>query len=253
MNQPTAPESAPLPVISPDPLLSPTSILDCDHPQISQLVRARSWTDLPEFERIGAIYTFVRDEIDFGYNADDDIAASRVLADGFGQCNTKASLLMALLRGSGIRCRFHGAAIHKLLQQGIVNGLFYRLAPDEILHSWVEVEYNGRWVGLEGVIVDRVYLDGLRETFPDRREDFLGYGVGTTTLGDPPIEWDGSDTEIQMTALSSDHGVFDDPDSFYASIGTNLSGARRTLYRLVVRRWMNRNARSIRRRSPNNS
>ena len=70
MNQPTAPESAPLPVISPDPLLSATSILDFDHPQISQLVRARSWTDLPEFERIGAIYTFVRDEVDFGYNVD---------------------------------------------------------------------------------------------------------------------------------------------------------------------------------------
>ena len=249
MNQRQARNDGSLPLVSPDPLLSATPILDFDHPRIAGLIRARAWTELPEFERIGAIYTFVRDEVDFGYNADDDIPASVVLADGFGQCNTKASLLMALLRGSGIRCRFHGAAIHKRLQQGIVNGPFYRLAPDEILHSWFEVRHDGRWVRLEGVIIDSVYLDGLRAMFPDQSGSFLGYGVGTSRFSDPPIDWDGRDTEIQMIGMSSDHGVFDDPDSFSAMIGTNLGGARRVLYRMVVRRWMNRNTRAIRRGS----
>ncbi|MDP2808518.1 MAG: hypothetical protein Q8O34_00025 [Rhodocyclaceae bacterium] len=32
-----------------------------------------------EFERIGAIYRFVRDEIAFGYNQRDDLPASRIL------------------------------------------------------------------------------------------------------------------------------------------------------------------------------
>ena len=44
-----------------------------------------------EFERIKSIYGFVRDDILFGYNIDDDISASRVLSDGYGQCNTKHS------------------------------------------------------------------------------------------------------------------------------------------------------------------
>lgn len=42
----------------------------------------------------------VRDDIVFGYNIDDEIPASKVLADGYGQCNTKGTLFMALLRAS---------------------------------------------------------------------------------------------------------------------------------------------------------
>lgn len=232
-----------------EPLLEASAIVDVGHPSIVELITTRGWRDLPEFERIGAIYSFVRDEIEFGYNIDDDRPASGVLADGYGQCNTKSTLLMALLRGSGIRCRFHGAAIHKSLQKGVVNGLFYWLAPDEIVHSWVEVEHDGQWVRLEGVIIDGIYLDGLRATFPDQPGDFLGYGVGTTTLADPPIDWNGADTEIQMTGVSADHGVFDTPDQFYAEVGTNLSGVRAVLYRNIVRRVMNHNARKVRSRS----
>ena len=52
-----------------------------------------------------------------------------------------------------------------------------------------------------------------------------------------------------MTGVSADHGVFNDPESFYATIRTNLTGVRRVAYRLVVRRWMNRNARTMSSRS----
>ncbi|MFT5529960.1 MAG: transglutaminase-like putative cysteine protease, partial [Alteromonadaceae bacterium] len=45
----------------------------------------------------------------------DDISASDVLADGYGQCNTKGNLLMALLRGLGIQCRFQGFTIDQQL------------------------------------------------------------------------------------------------------------------------------------------
>ncbi len=61
-----------------------------------------------EFERIKAIYNYVRDDVLFGYNIDDGISASKVLADGYGQCNTKGTLFMALLRACNIPCRVHG-------------------------------------------------------------------------------------------------------------------------------------------------
>ena len=96
----------------PDPLLAPTRLLDFDAEPIAKLIQDRNWPSMTTFERIGAIYDFVRNEIAFGYNRADDIAASQVLADGFGQCNTKGTLLMALLRGVGIRCRLHGFTIH---------------------------------------------------------------------------------------------------------------------------------------------
>lgn len=223
-----------------------TPMLDLHHEAIQDLITQRGWSDLGEFDRIGAVYRYVRDEIAFGYNASDDLPASAVLADGYGQCNTKATLLMALLRGTGVPCRFHGASIHKRLQRGVVTGILYRLAPDQILHSWVEVLVDGRWVRLEGVIIDRPYLDGLRTRFPDHQEDFLGYGVGTTALSAPNIEWNGDDTEIQMTGLSADHGTFTAPDLFYRRMGTNLTGAKAWIFRHIARHRMNRRVERIR-------
>lgn len=228
--------------------LASTRLLDFDHPALATLVRERRWAELPVADRIGAVYDFVRDEIRFGYNTSDDLPASRVLADGLGQCNTKTTLLMALLRAVGVACRFHGATIGKRLQKGIVNGLFYRLAPDEILHSWAEVLVDGRWIALEGVILDRAYLDGLRARFDGPRGAFLGFAVGTNDLANPSIEWRGDDTYIQRTGVHRDLGIFDDPDAFYSRHGANATGLRGVVFRLLVRRAMNRNVAKLRRR-----
>ena len=81
-----------------DSYLTATRLLDFDSPSISNLVRDRGWHDLARVDRIGAVYDFVRNVIAFGYNRVDDIPASAVLTDGYGQCNTKGTLLMALLR-----------------------------------------------------------------------------------------------------------------------------------------------------------
>lgn len=226
--------------------LQATRLLDVDDPGIQELVAARGWRSLPERERIGAIYDHVRDEIAFGYNAADDIPASAVLADGYGQCNTKTTLLMALLRAAGVACRFHGATIHKRLQKGVVPALFYPVAPDSIVHSWAEVFFDGRWVGLEGVILDAAYLDGLRTRVHPGGGSFLGYGAGTDDLDAPPILWEGTDTAIQATGINHDFGAFDDPDAFYDRHGSNLSGPKALLYRHAVRHAMNRNVAAIR-------
>lgn len=202
--------------------------------------------ELPERARIGAIYDFVRDEILFGYNPSDDIPASAVLADGYGQCNTKTTLLMALLRASGIGCRFHGATIDKRLQQGVMAGLLYRLAPSSIIHSWAEVFVDGRWVGLEGVILDRAYLEGIRASIRQDGGPFLGYAVGTDDLANPPIQWAGTDTRIQATGVTQDFGVFDDPDTFYLAHGVNARGIKGWLYRRLMRNAMNNRVMAIR-------
>ena len=70
----------------PSSLLRNTPLLDTQHPDIERLVAERRWRALPMRERIGAVYDFVRDEIAFGYNEADDLPASRILADGHGQC-----------------------------------------------------------------------------------------------------------------------------------------------------------------------
>ena len=229
-----------------DTNLKTTPLLNYEDPSIQKLITDRDWMSMTEDDRIGPIYDFVRDEIDFGYNSSDDLPASTVLADGYGQCNTKTTLLMALLRGAGIPCRFHGATIHKELQKGVVQGLFYRIAPESIIHSWAEIHIDGRWVGLEGVILDAPYLDGLRETVAKDGGAFLGYGAGTENIEDPPVAWCGTDTAIQATGVNRDFGIFDDPDSFYRQHGANLSGLKALLFKAVIRHRMNRKVESIR-------
>ena len=98
-------------------------MLDYSNSSIQELIKSRGWKEIEDFERIKSIYNFVKDEILFGYNMDDDIPASKVLSDGYGQCNTKGTLFMALLRACDIPCRVHGFTIDKKSQKGAMTGL----------------------------------------------------------------------------------------------------------------------------------
>lgn len=112
-----------------DRYIQETNMLDYSDIHIQNLIQNRGWLELSDFDCIKAIYNYVRDEIPFGYNIDDSIPASKVLADGYGQCNTKGTLFMALLRACNIPCRVHGFTIDKKLQKGAMTGLVYRSAP----------------------------------------------------------------------------------------------------------------------------
>lgn len=159
--------------------LQATTMLDYQQPAIQQLIEQQGWRQLPAAEQINAVYLYVRDQIRFGYNRDDSLPASRVLADGYGQCNTKGTLLMALLRALGIPCRFHGFTIFNQLQKGAIPGYLFFLAPAKILHSWVEIYHQGRWLEIEGYIIDQPYLSRIQQRFADQCEAFSGYGIAT--------------------------------------------------------------------------
>lgn len=224
--------------------LNETPLLDFRANTIQSLVATRGWSDLTAYDKIGAAYDYVRDDIQFGYNADDALPASRILADGYGQCNTKATLLMALLRAVGISCRLHGFTIDKGLQRGVVPELVYPLAPRNILHSWVEVQYEGAWVDLEGFILDQGILRSLQTHFQGRK-NLCAYGAGTSNLTAPDVTWRGESTYIQRSGINHDFGVFDAPDAFYQT-HRQLLGMRGFIYRRVIRHWMNRRVANIR-------
>lgn len=220
-------------------LTAATPLLDYGSAPLQSLLWDRSWRERDLYGRIGAAYTFVRDEIAFGYNEADDLPASRILADGIGQCNTKSTLLMALLRAMDVPCRFHGFTIDKALQKGAITGVAYLLAPASIIHSWVEVWYDDRWVNLEGFILDRPYLTALQKCFAGHTGPFCGFGAATPNLQNPGVDWCGTDTYIQRDGINRDLGIYDSPDEFYARHGSNLSGLKRALFKRVVRHWMN--------------
>lgn len=227
--------------------LQATPLLDYHHPTLVRLICERHWSDLvAPYDKIAAIYAFVQNEIAFGYSETDHLPASQVLQDGYGQCNTKGTLLMALLRSVGIACRLHGFIIEKTLQKGALTGLAYLLAPRHIPHSWVEVCYQGHWVNLEGFILDTCYLASLQCMFPQVEGSFCGYGVATTSFRNPPIDWQGQDTFIQKEGITHDYGTFNAPDDLSHQHSGNLSGIRQLLFKYVVRKRMNATITQIR-------
>lgn len=226
--------------------LQETKMLDFSHKSIQRLIAERNWHNLNEFERIKAIYNFVRDEIKFGYNVSDKIKASKVLKDGYGQCNTKGTLFMALLRGVGIPCRVHGFTIDKKLQKGAMTGIVYKNAPNNVFHSWVEVLYLDTWYNLEAFILDREYLTKLQKRFPECSEAFCGYGVAVKDFHNPVIDWNANDTYIQSEGINQDFGVYDSPDELLKEHGQEMSKCKELMYRLIGRRLMNRNVKKIR-------
>lgn len=234
------------PEITSDIYTKATTILNFEHPKIQNLIDSRGWRSLNDYEKIRVTYEFVRDEILFGYNKSDDIPASEVLSDGYGQCNTKGNLFMALLRALDIACRFHGFTIDQKLQKGAIPSFIFWLAPKYIIHSWVEVFYNGKWINLEGFILDKTYLNAIKSKFPEEKEYFCGYGVATKCLSSPQVDWTGKDTYIQKEGIHDDFGVYDSPDEFYTKYGTNLSGIKKWLYQNYFRHMINRNVSRLR-------
>ncbi|MBQ5311619.1 MAG: transglutaminase family protein [Oscillospiraceae bacterium] len=228
-----------------DRYLEKTAMLDFDNDDIQKLIQQRGWRSMGEYERIRAIYDFVRDEILFGYNTDDGIPASKVLKDGYGQCNTKGTLFMALLRACGVRCRVHGFTIDKKLQKGAMTGFVYKNAPDDIFHSWVEVCCEGKWYELEAFILDTAYLRQVQSAF-DCEGGFCGYGVAVSDLRSPVTEFDRNDTYIQSRGINNDFGVYDSPDELLKEHHQTLTPCKSFAYRHIGRHLMNRNVKRMR-------
>ena len=220
--------------------LEETPMLDFSAATIQQLIQQRRWKESDTYRRIQEIYLFVRDEILFGYNVDDCIAASKVLADGYGQCNTKGTLFMALLRGVGVPCRVHGFTIDKRLQKGAMTGIVYKNAPQEIFHSWVEVYLENVWYELEAIIIDKVYLMQLQKRNPNCKGAFCGYGVAVKDFQNPVIDFRRNNTYIQSAGIRQDFGIYASPDDLLREHHQEMSALKAFLYRNLGRHLMNR-------------
>lgn len=229
-----------------DRYLKETRMLNYSDERIQRLIKDRKWKNADEFKCLKAIYNFVRDEILFGYNVDDSILASQVLSDGYGQCNTKGTLFMALLRACGIPCRVHGFTIDKKLQKGAMTGFVYKSAPKNVFHSWVEVYFEEQWYELEAFILDKACLTKLQEKNSDCIGAFCGYGVAVKDFKHPVIDFDRNNTYIQSKGINQDFGVYDSPDELLKEHHQEISGVKAFLYRNLGRHLMNRNVRRIR-------
>ena len=226
--------------------LNETLMLNYNTQEIINLICTREWNNLTEYDRIGAIYYFVQNEILLGYNKYDNLSATQVLKDGIGQCNTKATLIMALLRAVGIPCRLHGTKVTKVFQRSLMPKIMAKLAPPLIVHTWAEIYHNGEWLSLEGVITDKAYISGLQNLFPDYKGEFFDYAVAVKDFSNLHIDWSGSNTTAQQQAVVEDLGIFDSPDEFFAKYKQEYHGIKKFLYENIGRKIMTKKVSKIR-------
>ncbi len=228
--------------------LEKTEMLNYDAESIQTLIKSRKWLEMDDYHKIGEIYDFVRNEILFGYNSSDLLTAEEVLKDGYGQCNTKATLLMALLRGVEIPCRLHGSEVSKYFQRGATSWIISVLAPERIVHTWVEVLYKDKWIALEGVITDECYIEAVREKFKHINGHFAKYAVAVPDLESLNLNWCGKDTFVQNDAVVMDYGVYDNPDIFFEQHYQTWSILKNFAYVHYGRKVMTRNVAKMRNR-----
>ncbi len=150
------------------------------------------------------------------------------------------------MRAVGIPCRIHGFTIDKKLQKGAMTGIVYRKAPKNIVHSWVEILFEGQWYELEAFILDKGYLHSLQMKYPNCTGAFCGYGVAVRDFQHPVIDWDRNNTYIQSEGITQDFGVYDSPDELLAEHGQQMSKFKELLYRHIGRHLMNRNVKRLR-------
>jgi hypothetical protein len=226
--------------------LENTKMLNYEAESIQSLIKSRKWLELDDYHKIGAIYDFVRNDIVFGYNSSDLLTAEEVLKDGYGQCNTKATLLMALLRGVGIACRLHGSEVSKYFQKGATSGIISMLAPKRIVHTWVEVLYKDNWIALEGVITDERYVKAVKEKFENVSGHFAAYAIAVPDLKSLNLEWCGKDTYVQNEAVVIDYGTYENPDAFFKQYPQTMSKLKNFAYVIYGRKIMTKNVSKIR-------
>ena len=196
----------------PDPI--PDRFADSDDPLVQQTVARLTAGLTNPADKLERIFGFVRDDVLFGFPPEGDfVRASRTIEHGYGQCNTKGILILALCQAADIPARLHFSGISKEIQHGFFRGIFYKLMPNEISHSWLEVELDGRWVQVDTYIND---LTLHRAAVPalERSGWTTGFSV-SRGAGEPSADL-ALDTEAfsQMGAVVGDHGTWTQPADY---------------------------------------
>ncbi len=229
--------------------LQPSHLLDFTHPAITHLIESKGWDTIKgEYERIGDIYTFVRDEIAYGYTRSFSFPASMVLTKGYGNCLTKSTLLMALLRAVGIPCRFHATTISNVIFRGLLPNVSRKFFSKRPFHAWVEVLYENTWLTMGGHIVDRPYLLNLQAMFPDYMGSFYDYGIAVLNFKNPDNRWNKNHTYVQNKAIEKDLGLFDTPDDFFSKFPEAETYTKSFRYKTIMRKRLNKSIQKVRNR-----
>ncbi len=181
---------------------------------ISEVIAQVIVESATEREKSIALHDYVREKVKFGFNDRFDAAEpDYTLGFGFGHCNPKSRLLVALFRAVGLESYQHFVAIPKDILKGAVPASRYWMMPAELSHSYVEVKVEGAWCTLDSHIIDTPLLRGAQDRLI-REGRSPGYGVRS----DSTNTWDGQGnafSQFDPSMMIEDHGRVDDLEAYF--------------------------------------
>ena len=187
-------------------MLNPQTV----HEVIEQIVTKTS----TECEKAIQLHDYVRNNVKFGFNKYFDASPpDYTLSYGYGHCNPKSRLMVALFRAVGLESYQHFVVIPKDILKDAVPPSRYWMMPAELSHSYVEVKVEGRWCMIDSFIVDTPLLKGAQAKLAHEKRA-LGYGVRSGSIN----VWDGhSDafSQFDRNLMIEDHGRIDDLEAYF--------------------------------------
>ena len=191
-----------------------TRLLDLDDPKLR--IQAMRITQLATSQTRKAVlvHDFIK-SMPFGCVAGfEHVAAGAVLRAGRGDCHTKGTLFVAMLRSVGVPARLRFVTLSSAFLKGIID------VPDgSIVHAIAEVYLDERWVQTDTYVTDTA-LEACAISLLKRQGARLGYGIHVRGKQ----FWNGRQTAHAQFADSDpsslpvrDWGVAHDPEHFYSS------------------------------------
>ncbi len=196
----------------PQDWLVPTRLLDLDDPKLR--IQALRITQLAntEIQKAILIHDFVK-AMPFGCVAGfDHVTAAGVLKAGRGDCHTKGTLFVALLRSVGVPARLRFVTLPSAFLRGIID-----VPNGTITHAIGEVYLDGRWLQTDTYVTDSLLETRAVELLASQ-DGHVGYGIHVRGSH----FWDGQHSVYAQYHLSDatslpvhDWGVAHDPEHFY--------------------------------------
>ncbi len=216
--------------------LGNTPQLEWKHPRLRLLAVRLTQLSYRPHDKALALFRHVR-QMPFGCVGDGTgVPALTVLRLNRGDCHTKSTLLVALLRAIGLPARLRLVSLKPDFLQGIID-----LGQNPVEHCQVEVWLEDHWVRFDSHVMDPPLVEACRTqlTLEGRT---LGYGLHL----DGAVDWDGQTEALSPTVAADDRslpvrdwGCYDDPYSFYSStdeVRSKLGWSSRMVWMLGARR-----------------
>lgn len=212
----------------------PTRLLDLDDPKLR--IQAMRITQLATSETQKAV--FIHDHVKslpFGCVAGSGhVPAAAVLKAGRGDCHTKGTLFVAMLRSVGVPARLRFVTLSSAFLKGIID-----VPQDAITHAIGEVYLDGRWLQTDTYVTDSL-LETRAVQLLRQQGSSVGYGIHVKGSH----FWDGQHSaharyhESDPASLPlHDWGVAHDPEHFYrdkAHENLQLGGLTRVKWMLAA-------------------